>query len=149
MRKTLSVISHILVVIFSIMTVIYNVYLFIEKIKTPEKTFFDVLALVMLVAYSAAVMRVGFELFLNAGSMAYSVGRAMVSHAILRSVATVTGYLFIIPHAVALVYLICAGAPMSVGTWLCYALLGDFALYYVFRWLSFLTDVSEKSERKY
>ena len=144
MRRALSIISHILVVIFSLATVIYNIYLFIEKINAPEKTFFDVLALVMLVAYSAAVMRVGFELFLNAGSMAYSVGRSKVSHAILRSVATVTGYLFIVPHAAALVYLIFTGAPMIVGTWLCYALLGDFAVYYVFRWLGFLTDVSEK-----
>ena len=144
MRRTLSVISHFLVVLFTIMTVIYNVYLFIEKIKTPEKTFFDVIALVMLVAYSAAVLRVGFEMFINAGSMAYSVGRSKVSHVLLRSFAMVTGYLFIAPHAVALAYLIFAGTPRSVGTWLCFALLGDFALYYVFRWLSFLTDVSEK-----
>lgn len=143
MRRTLSVISHFLVVLFTIMTVIYNVYLFIEKIKTPEKTFFDVIALVMLVAYSAAVLRVGFEMFINAGSMAYSVGRAKVSHVLLRSFAMVTGYLFIAPHAVALAYLIFAGAPRSAGTWLCFALLGDFALYYIFRWLSFLTGVSE------
>lgn len=144
MRKTLSVISHILVVIFSIMTLIYNVYLFIEKIKTPEKTFFDVLALVMLVAYSAAVMRVGFEMFLNAGSLAYSVGRGKRSRVFLRFFAAVTGYQFILPHAVALASLIFTGTAANIGTAVYYALLGDFALYYVFRWLSFLTDVSEK-----
>ena len=116
MRKTLSVISHILVVIFSIMTLIYNVYLFIEKIKTPEKTFFDVLALVMLVAYSAAVMRVGFELFLNAGSMAYSVGRGKRSRVFLRFFAAVTGYQFILPHAVALASLIFTGTAANIGT---------------------------------
>ena len=144
MRRTLSIISHILIVAFTIMTVIYNVYLFIEKIKAPDKTFFDVLAFVLLVLYSAAALRVGFEMFLNAGSLAYSVGRGKRSRVFLRFFAAVTGYQFILPHAVALVYLIFTGAPMIVGTWLCYALLGDFALYYVFRWLSFLTGVSEK-----
>lgn len=143
MRRALSVISHFLVVLFTIMTVIYNVYLFIEKIKTPEKTFFDVIALVMLVAYSAAVLRVGFEMFINAGSMAYSVGRAKVSHVLLRSFAMVTGYLFIAPHAVALASIIFNGTAANIGTAVYYVLIGDFVVYYIFRWLTFLTGVSE------
>jgi len=143
MRKTLSIISHILIVILTVATVIYNIYLFIEKVKAPDKTFFDVLALVLLVLYSAAALRVGFEMFINAGSLAYGVGFAKKSHVILRIFATVTGYLFLIPHAVALSFLVFAGAAIHFRSWVYFALIGDLAVYYVFRWLSFLTDVSE------
>lgn len=144
MRRTLSIISHILIVAFTIMTVIYNVYLFIEKIKAPDKTFFDVLALVLLVLYSAAALRVGFEMFLNAGSLAYSVGRGKRSRVFLRFFAAVTGYQFILPHAVALASLIFTGTAANIGTAVYYALIGDLIVYYIFRGLCFLTSVSEK-----
>ena len=143
MRKVLSIISHVLVAILAVATVIYNIYLFIEGVKTPDKKFFDVLALVLLVLYTAATLHVGFEMFLNAGSLAYGVGRAKKSHVVLRIFATVTGYLFIIPHAVALALLIFSGAAVSFRSWVYFALIGDLAVYYVFRWLSFLTGVSE------
>lgn len=143
MRKTLSIISHILIVILTVATVIYNIYLFIEKVKAPDKTFFDVLALVLLVLYSAAALRVGFEMFINAGSLAYGVGFAKKSHVILRFFAAVTGYLFLVPHAVALTSLIFTGEAANIGTAVYYVLIGDLIVYYIFRWLSFLTSVSE------
>lgn len=143
MRKILAIISRFLVALLALMTVIYNVYLFIEKVKAPDKTFFDVLALVLLVLYSAAALRVGFEMFINAGSLAYSVGRDKRSRVFLRFFATVTGYYFIIPHAVALASNIFNGTAANIGTAVYYVLIGDLVVYYIFRWLTFLTDVSE------
>ena len=143
MRKILSVLSHVLVAILAIMTVIYNIYLFIEGVKAPDKKFFDVLVLVLLVLFTAAALHVGFEMFINAGSLAYGVGRAKKSHVVLRIFATVTGYLFLIPHAVALALLVFAGMAVSLRSWVYFALIGDLVVYYVFRWLTFLTGVSE------
>lgn len=144
MRKALSVISHILVVFFAVATVVYNVLYIVDLAGRTGKTSFDLLVLALLVLYSLAVLRVGFEMFIAAGALAYGVGRVKKSHVILRAAATVTGYFFIVPHAAALVYYIFGGAFMKTDARLYFAPAADLAVYYIFRWLSFLSSVSEE-----
>ena len=143
MRKALSVISHILVVFFALTTVVYNVFLIVDLAGRAEKTTLDLLVIVLLVLYSLAVLRVGFEMFIAAGALAYGVGRVKKSHVILRAAATATGYFFIVPHAVALFVFAFSGAYVYFGSSFCCALAADLAVYYIFRWLSFLASVSE------
>ena len=46
-------------------------------------------------------------------------------------------------NAVALASIIFNGTAANIGTAVYYVLIGDFVVYYIFRWLTFLTGVSE------
>ena len=144
MRKTISIASHVAIVLFVAATAVYGVYRFIEEVKRPEKSFLDVLAIVLFVAYIAAIMRVDFEMFINAGSLAYGVGRSKPSRVVTGIIVLACGLFFVLPPVVALVYRVFTGTDIMFGWWLPFALLGDLVIYVIFRWIRFLSSVSEE-----
>ena len=144
MRRTLSVISHVLVALVAALTTVYNVYRFIDGIKHAEATFSDVSKIVLFAVYAAAMFHVEFEMFLHAGSLAYGVGRAKTSRTVMSFILLASELFFIFPPVASIAYFTFTWKTIAFGMWLPYALLGDFVIYVFFRWLKFLSAVSEK-----
>lgn len=144
MRRTLSVISHVLVALVAAVTTVYNVYRFVDGIKHAEATFSGVIKIVLFAVYAAAMFHVEFEMFLNAGSLAYGVGRVKTSRTVMNFILLASELFFIFPPVASIAYFTFTGETIAFGTWLPYTLLGDFVIYVFFRWLKFLSAVSEK-----
>ena len=143
MRNALSISAHVFFILIAVSTAIYNVYRFVESVKLPDKTFWGVASLVLFVIYTAAVLRIDFYLFLNAGSLAYGVGREKKSHVVLSVLVLISGLFFVIPPVISLVYFVISGGDLVWGRWLPFALLADLAVYLVTHWIRFLSSVSE------
>lgn len=144
MRKAISIASHVFIVLCAIMTVAYNIFRFIEEVKRPGKSFVDILLILLFAVYTVLLLRVEFEMFINAGNLAYNVGRAKISHVLLNVLVLICGLFFIFPPVASTIYRLVTSTEIVWGIWLPFALLGDLILYKVFRWLSFLTSVSEE-----
>ena len=144
MRRTFSIISHILIAIVAVMTAVYNVYRFVDGISHADGSFLGVLSLVLFAAYTAALFHMEFEMFLNAGAFAYGVGRVNPSRTVMNVVILAIELFFLFPVVASVAYFIFTGEAIAFGRWLPYALLGDFVIYVFLRWLKFLSGVSEK-----
>ena len=148
MRRAISIASHIAFVLFAAATAIYGVIRFIDEIRRPGKTAWDIVALVLFLLYAAAVLRVDFYMFLNAGSLAYGIGRSKKSRVVLSIIVFVSGVVFVIPPVVAIICRMFTGTDPAFGRWVHFAVLGDFVIYVFVRWIRFLTSVSEEGKKE-
>ena len=144
MRRTFSIISHVLIAMVAVSTAVYNVYRFVDGIKRADGTFWGVMSLILFAAYTAALFHVEFEMFLNAGAFAYGVGRVKKGRMVMNVILLITELFFIFPIVASVACFIFSGETIAFGTWLPYALLGDFVIYVLLRWLKVLSGVSEK-----